>query len=155
MSAGSRRSLTSKLQLSQVSLRSNWPRSSARNCDYRATRDSMISSMSSVQILWWTTMSSAFTSNDTGYVVFNNPGFQTYSTVGDDRAVLSGIMPIVTSAVHILRMLGLCELCEVSSQTKSWRQMDCLADLSGFMKRWHTRQKLQMRKQCFSLLLLL
>ena len=45
--------------------------------------------------------------NDTGYGVFNNPGFQTYSIVGGDRAVLSGIMPIVTSAVHILRMLGL------------------------------------------------
>ena len=52
-------------------------------------------------------MSSAFISNDTGYVVFHNPGFQTYSTVGGDRAVLSGIMPIVTSAVHILCVLGL------------------------------------------------
>ena len=52
-------------------------------------------------------MSNAFINNDTGNVVFNNPGFQTYSTVGCDRAVLSGIMPIVTSPVHILRMLGL------------------------------------------------
>ena len=44
---------------------------------------------------------------DTGYVVFNYLVFQTYNTVGSDRAVLSGIMPIVTSAVEILRMLGL------------------------------------------------
>ena len=28
-------------------------------------------------------------------------------TIGSDRAVLSGIMQIVTSTVHILRMLGL------------------------------------------------
>ena len=43
--------------------------------------------------------------NDTEHVVFDNLGSQV--TVGSDRAVLSGTMQIVTSAVHVLRMLGL------------------------------------------------
>ena len=54
------------------------------------------------QMSWWTTMSRTFDTlgNDTVEVVFDNLGFQAV-TVEGDRAVLSGIMQIVTSAVRI------------------------------------------------------
>ena len=61
--------------------------------------------MNSGRMMWLTTIFDIL-SDDTEFV-YNNMGSQAYRTVGSDRAVLSGIMQIVTSAVHILRILGL------------------------------------------------
>ena len=61
--------------------------------------------MNSGRMMWLTTMFDI--PSDDPEFVYNNMGSQAYGTVGGDRAVLSGIMQIVTSAVHILRILGL------------------------------------------------
>ena len=73
------------------------------------------SSMNSVRMMWWTTMSRTFDilCNDTEFV-FNNMGFQAYGTHGGDRAVLLRIMQIV--APH-----AWCLLTYMKSQSKNNR----------------------------------
>ena len=77
--------------------------------------------------------------NDTADVFFNHLDFRRTITVQDDRAVLSGIMQIATSAVRDAYIVF---------STGSWvLDWVTLADSLASYARWDTRQKLKIRNK--------